>query len=143
MIETIAVITRIDNGRIWIKGLDAGACGACLKQSSCGTAALAKLLPKREFAIDDGFPCQVGDEVRVAIDDSHLLFGSILLYLLPLIVMLSGIALASALLPSHLGAEWLPEISLAILLLTFWAIHRFQRLLLRFWPISPNIIGKS
>ena len=143
MIEEIAVVTRIDNGRIWIRGRDAGACSACLKQADCGTATLAKLLPKREFAIDGSFSCRVGDEVRVAIDDSHLMFGSILLYLLPLIVMLSGIALSSTFLPPALGADWLPEIALAILLLTFWAIHQFQRQLLRFWPLTPKIIGKA
>lgn len=142
MVEEIAVVTRVDTGRIWIKGRGSGACGACVKQAGCGTAALGKLLPKREFVIESSLPVKAGDEVRVAIDDSHLVFSSVLLYLLPLLIMLSGIGLATWLLPGELAERWLPEIALITLLAAFWGIHKIQALVLRFWPFSPSIIGK-
>ncbi|MEQ1530119.1 MAG: SoxR reducing system RseC family protein [Methylococcales bacterium] len=142
MIEENAVVTRIENGQAWIKSLQSGACGGCLQQATCATSTLAKLLPKREFAVDCDMRLQVGDEVRVAVDDSHLLFSSLLLYLLPLLVMLLGVGLADAFLPTTVADVWLPEIALAMLLLTFVLIHRFQRLLVLHFCVKAQIVSK-
>lgn len=140
MIEEQAIVTRIEANQVWIKSLQSSACGGCVQQTSCGTATLAKLLPKREFALDCDLDLRVGDCVRVQIDDSHLILSSLLLYLLPLIVMLTSVGIANALLP--ILETWLPEISLATLLLTFWLIHRFHTPLLVRFSLKPLIIGK-
>lgn len=140
MIEEIAIVTRTDNGRVWIKSRQAGACGGCMQQDSCGTATMAKLLPKREFPVDCAMSFQIGDEVQVAIDDSHLLFGSFLLYLLPLAVMLICVGMAGAYLPQAVADDWLPEMALTILLLTFRLIHNFQKRLLLHFCLKPSII---
>ncbi|MDD2761461.1 MAG: SoxR reducing system RseC family protein [Methylomonas sp.] len=142
MIEEAAIVTRIDAGQVWIKALQGGACGGCIQQSTCGTAALSKWLPKREFAVDCDRSLNVGDRVTVAIDDSHLLLSSLVLYLLPILSMLGGVGLANVFLPETVADAWLPEISLAILLLTFWLIHRFQNLLLLHFCFMPQISGK-
>ena len=144
MIEETAIVTRIDNGRVWIKSRQSGACGGCMQKASCGTAALTNLLPKREFAVDldCAMRLQIGDQVRVAIDDSHLLFGSLLLYLLPLLVMLTGVGLANAFLPQAAAEAWLPETALSILLLTFRLIHLFQKKLLLHFCFKPAIIDR-
>lgn len=143
MIEETAVVTRIAAGQVWIKASQGGACGGCMQQSTCGTAALSKWLPKREFAVDCERNLKVGDQVTVAIDDSHLLLSSLVLYLLPLLTMLTGVGLANVLLPVSMADEYLPEIALSILLLTFWLIHRFQDLLLLHFCFSPQIIDKA
>jgi len=96
MIEETAIVTRIDGGQVWIKPQAAGACGSCMQQAACGTATLAKLLPKREFAVDCDLGLKTGDRVCVAIDDTHLLLSSLLLYLLPLLPMMVGVGLANA-----------------------------------------------
>lgn len=142
MIEEIAIVSRIVAGQIWIKSQLSGACGGCRQQTSCGTATLAKLLPKREFAIDCDMTLQVGDKVRVAIDDGHLLLSSLLLYLLPLLILLFGVVLASAFLPTTLVDDWLPEFALMLLLSVFWLIHHFQGLLLIHLCLKPQIVGK-
>ena len=141
MIEEPAVVTRIDNGQVWIKPSQSGACGSCMQQSSCGTASLSKWLPKREFAVDCDRILKVGDQVIVAIDDSHLLLGSLLLYVLPLLTTLVGVGLASTLLPYAVSDAWLPEIALSILLSTFWVIHYFQSFLLLHFCFRPQIVG--
>lgn len=141
MIEEIALVTRIDSGRVWIQSQQSGACGGCLQHSTCGTAALAKLLPKREFAVEYAMNLRVGDRVRVAIDDSHLLFSSVLLYLLPLLVMLAGMGLANAFLPAKIADAWLPEIALSWLIFAFWMIYRLQPLLLVHFSFRPHIVG--
>lgn len=142
MIEEGAVVTRIGQGQVWIKGLQSGACGGCAQLSSCGTAALAKWLPKREFAIECDQALNVGDQVSVAIDDSHLLLSSMVLYLLPLLIMFIGIGLAEIYLPESVAMAWLPEIALSFLLLAFWLIHRLQRPLLLYFCCRPEIVGK-
>jgi sigma-E factor negative regulatory protein RseC len=139
MIEEQAIVTRIEANQVWIKSLQSSACGGCVQQTSCGTATLAKLLPKREFAVDCDLDLNVGDCVRVQIDDSHLILSSLLLYLLPLIVTLTMVGFANTL---PMLETWLPEISLATLLLTFWLIHRFHAPLLVRFSLKPLIVGK-
>ncbi|MGR8941349.1 MAG: SoxR reducing system RseC family protein [Gammaproteobacteria bacterium] len=131
MIEEIAIVTRTGNGRVWLKSSQNDACGGCVQKASCGTAALAKLLPTRELEIDNRLGLQAGDRVRVAIDDAHLLSGSALLYLLPLLMMLGSVGLANAILPAATAAAWMPEIALSGLLLAFRTIHHLQKRLLR------------
>ena len=139
MIEEQAIVTRIEPNQVWIKSLQSSACGGCVQQTSCGTATLAKLLPKREFALDCELNLKVGDCVRVQIDDSHLSLSSLLLYLLPLIVTLTMVGFAN---PLPILETWLPEISLATLLLTFWLIHRFHAPLLVRFSLKPLIVCK-
>ncbi len=124
MIEEQAIVTHVEQGQVWIKSLQTSACGGCSQQAGCSTATLAKILPKREFAVDCNLNLQVGDSVRVQIDDSHLILSSMLLYLLPLIITLTIVCLANTFLP--MLESWLPEISMATLLLTFWLIHHFH-----------------
>ena len=134
MIEQQAIVTRVTQGRVFIKSLQSGACGGCSQQTSCNTATLAKILPKREFAIDCDLTVQVGDVVRVQINDSHLLFSSILLYLLPLVVTLTVVGFANTL---PILETWLPEISLSTLLFIFWLIHHFHTPLLVRFSLKP------
>jgi sigma-E factor negative regulatory protein RseC len=139
MIEEIATVTRTSNGRVWIRSRQNGACGGCMQQASCGTAALAKLLPNRELEVDSPLGLQAGDQVRVEIDGAYLLSGSVLLYLLPLLIVFAAIGLANAFLPAEAADAWMPEIALAGLLLAFRAIHHWQKRLLRF-GVKPVII---
>lgn len=128
MIEELAVVTRTAPGQVWIKSLQSSGCGGCMQQAGCATATLAKLLPTREFAVACELSLQPGDKVRVAIDDSFLLVGSLLMYLLPLVVMLVLVVSVNLLLPGI--ADWLPELAMSSLLLAFWCLHRLQGLLL-------------
>lgn len=142
MLEETAIVTRVTDGEVWIKSLQSGACGGCAQHSSCGTATLSKWLPKREFAVESDRPLKVGDQVRVGIDDSHVLLSSIVLYLLPIVVMLLGVGLATTFLPPAFCEAWLPELSLSLLLATFWVIHKLQNVLLLYFCFRPQIVGK-
>lgn len=143
MIEETAIVTRIIDGQVWIKSLRSGACGGCSQQTSCATATLSKWLPKREFCVECDLALTIGDQVRVAIDDSQLLASSVLLYLLPLLITFVGVGVANTYLPATITDAWLPEIALSLLLLTFWGIHRLQNLFLLFWCFRPQILGKQ
>jgi len=143
MSEETAIVTRRENGKVWIKSLQNSACGGCVQQASCGTAALAKLLPSREYSLDGGVDLNVGDKVCVDIDASTLLLGSAQLYLLPLLLMLAGVGLADRLLLPATANDWLPEIALSALLLAFALIHRLQTRLLHLFVLRTRGYRKS
>jgi sigma-E factor negative regulatory protein RseC len=142
MIEETAEVTRISDGQVWIKSLQSGACGSCMQHSTCGTATLAKILPKREFAVHSDMTLQVGNQVKVAIDDSHLIFSSLLMYLVPLVMMLLAVGSANFILTPNLAEAWLPEIALSSLLIAFFILHRFQSMLLLHFCFKPQIVEK-
>jgi sigma-E factor negative regulatory protein RseC len=142
MIEEQAIVTQVIHGQVWIKRLQGGACGGCMQQASCGTATLAKLLPKREFAVDCELSVQAGEQVVVAIDDAHLLSTSLLMYVLPLLAMLIAVGLANLALPVAVADVWLPAIALAVLLLAFWLIHRFQAAFMLHYCFKPRIVRR-
>ena len=142
MIEEQAIVTRIAQGQVWIKSLQTGGCGGCAQKASCATATLAKMLPKREFAVDCELSLQAGDQVVVAIDDAHLLSTSLLLYVLPLLAMLMAVGLADFALPVAIAEIWLPAVALSSLLLAFWLIHRFQGVFLLHYCFKPQVVRK-
>lgn len=143
MIEEEAVVTQLDDNQAWIKRLHSGGCSGCLQQSTCGTSVLSKLLPKREFAVDNDIALKVGDTVTVAVDDSQLLLSSFLLYLLPLLVMILAVILSNNLLPTASVDYWQPVIAISALLLTFYLIHRIQAVLLLYFCCKPQIVAKT
>jgi sigma-E factor negative regulatory protein RseC len=143
MIEEQAIVTRIAHNQVWVKRLHSGGCSGCAQQSTCGTSALSQFLPKREFAVDCASVFRVGDHVNVAIDDSHLLFSSVLLYLLPLVVMLASVTSARHFFPSELIENGLPFIALASLLASYYLLNRLQMVLLLYFCFKPQIVAKS
>lgn len=89
MLEESAVVTRVDDQFVFVKGLQSSACTKCHQQSSCGTSLYAKFLPNREMGLCSEIPLQVGDRVIVGIEETHLLKASLLMYLCPLLLMLT------------------------------------------------------
>ena len=143
MIEEEAVVTQLEDNQAWLKRLHSGGCSGCVQQTTCGTSVVSKLLPKREFAVDNDMTLKVGDKVTVAVDDSQLLFSSFLLYLLPLLVMILTVILSNTLLPTALVDYWLPVIAISALLLSFYLIHCIQAVLVIYFCNKPQIVAKT
>ncbi|MBK8815112.1 MAG: SoxR reducing system RseC family protein [Methylococcaceae bacterium] len=143
MIEEEAVVTQLEANQAWIKRLHIGGCSGCLQQTTCGTSVLSKLLPKREFAVDNDMALKVGDKVTVAVDDSQLLFSSFLLYLLPLLVMFIAVIATIKLFPTAFVEYWLPVIAIFALLFSFYLIHRIQAVLVMYFCSKPQIVAKT
>jgi positive regulator of sigma E activity len=118
--QQTARVTRIEPGRVWIVAAANHGCHSCAQHGSCGSAALAQALPQRELAVDCDLPLTVGAQVKVEIADAHLLQASFWVYGLPLCITLLSSALFS-LIPAF--QDWLPEITLCLLLLSFRAIN--------------------
>lgn len=95
MIKQKAIVTSIEEDVIWVEAQRQSTCGQCQVRQGCGTGLLAKHVGKRfsKIAVPKTVMVKVGQEVTVAIPEQALLHGAFLLYLVPLLLMLSFSAL--------------------------------------------------
>ena len=92
MIEEPAVVVEAGAGYAWVETQRRSACGACSASEGCGTAALAKVWGDRRARVRaiSALPLQPGDAVIVGLAEGALLRGSLLVYLLPIVLLLAG-----------------------------------------------------
>jgi sigma-E factor negative regulatory protein RseC len=104
LIETGRVVA-LDAQGLWVETIRQSTCGSCAAQKGCGHSLLNKISDgKRGYirvlsgkaAIGD---CAIDDQVRISIPEEVILRGSLVVYMLPLLCMLAGAALAVSLLP--------------------------------------------
>lgn len=98
MIEEPAVVVEAGDGYAWVEARRRSACGACSASEGCGAAALAKVWGERRSRVRaiSALPLQPGDAVIVGLAEGALLRGSLLVYLLPLLLLLAGALLGQA-----------------------------------------------
>lgn len=104
MLEEQVTVTAVDGQTAWVEAVPA--CGGC--SQTCASALLYKLGRRRPpLAVRCQLAVQPGDRVMIGIDERALLWGSLLVYMLPLCGLLGGAALAE-LLASAWGtvADW-------------------------------------
>ncbi len=136
MLEEQAIVTRVEGRQVYVKSLQTSACGHCVQKQSCSTALYAKLLPVREMALSSSLALSAGDKVIVAIEEQHLLRASLLIYLVPLLIMLTTVGL-------YQGPE--QEVALVAifsLAASLYVIHRLQNVFTHQLMSAPRIIKK-
>ncbi|SIT65901.1 positive regulator of sigma(E), RseC/MucC [Ectothiorhodosinus mongolicus] len=97
MIEEKARVIRVEeSGFAWVETQRQSTCGSCSVAKGCGTSVIAKMFSNRRAMVRviDPVGVSLGDEVMVGIEESALLRGSLLIYLLPLVFMLLAALLA-------------------------------------------------
>ncbi len=96
MIEETALVIDVKGSQALLQTQRKSTCQTCSVKAGCGTATLAKVVGRRstQFAVDNTLDVQPGDSVIVAIDENALVQGSLLIYLLPLIVIMAAGMLA-------------------------------------------------
>lgn len=95
MITEKAQVISIADEVLWVEAVRRSACGACVAEKGCGQRLLAKLSGKTvrlrvlpgEWALKDYRP---GEIVEIGIPDDVVVRGSLLVYMLPLVVMLAA-----------------------------------------------------
>lgn len=129
MIEETAVVAKIENNQVWVETRGAKACGGCHQKNTCSTSVLDKMIQKRPVAVDCDIELETGDEVVVGIEEGVLIRASLLLYLLPLLAMVTGGAAAQVLLPEGFDKADLVVAGTALgsLGMTLWLINKLQR----------------
>lgn len=106
MLTETGRVVAVESDGVWVETIRQSTCGSCAAQKGCGHGlmnrigdgrrSLIRALPGK-LAVAD---CQVDDEVRIAIPEDVILRGSLLVYILPLLLMLAGAAAGSAAYPA-------------------------------------------
>lgn len=96
LIEEKVQVLGVESEYLWVEGVQRSACHTCSAQHGCGQSVLAKLTarPVRlQISLDgrDARFFQVGQHVTIGIADHVVVRGSLLIYLLPLLLLLLGI----------------------------------------------------
>ncbi len=90
MIEETAIVVSSDNEQIIIETQKKTSCGSCRVNKSCGTGIVSNYFTPTpvEFKLKNTIQANVGDTIIVGINERIFLFGSFLMYILPLLFVL-------------------------------------------------------
>lgn len=133
MIEEIGVVREVQTDQeaqiIWVETQVKSTCGSCEAQASCGTGAIAKVFAKKrqKLKYDYAGDVLVGQKVKLGIPEESLLKASGLMYLLPLLVLITSALVAQSTLPMMgLTAEvWVILVAFSATGLSFSAIRYY------------------
>ena len=89
MITENATVVSIDNNQTWIETQRKTACGQCSASKGCGTSVLSKVVGNKlsKMRAINHIGARVGDEVIVGLNETFLLKGAFMTYLLPLLYL--------------------------------------------------------
>lgn len=106
MIEETAKVVSCQAEFAWVETNRKAACDSCSMNKACGTGALSKVFGEKKARIKaiNKAKAQAGDNVLIGINESALLRGSLMVYIVPLASML-GFALFGELLTGQLLIE--------------------------------------
>jgi sigma-E factor negative regulatory protein RseC len=98
MLETRAIIVQVEGQYALVRASQSNGCDLC-KGKACGAGNLSQLFcgKPRQFHVDNPINAGVGDEVVITVAEGAILRGIGLVYLLPLLLLVTGAMLGSAL----------------------------------------------
>jgi sigma-E factor negative regulatory protein RseC len=99
MLETRAIVVHVHGKDALVETKGGAGCGNCDSENGCGSSKLTQLFcsKPRQFRVRNESDAAVGDEVQITLPDGVLLRSSMLMYVVPLSLLLSG---------GMLGAHW-------------------------------------
>jgi sigma-E factor negative regulatory protein RseC len=91
MIEENGLIVATEGGEAWVETSRRSSCGSC-EAKGCGTGALSQVLGRRSqrLKVKNPIGAESGEQVVLGIEESALIRGSLAVYLVPLLALLSG-----------------------------------------------------
>jgi sigma-E factor negative regulatory protein RseC len=95
MLETRAIVVRVEGTEVIVEAMQGSGCGHCNSEKGCGTAARLFCSQPRRFRVRNEMNAGMGDVVQVSVADGVLLRSVAILYGLPLALMLAGALLGS------------------------------------------------
>lgn len=102
MLETRAIVVKVDGQNAMVRANTANGCGHC-DGKGCGASKLSGLFcsKPRQFEVRNQIDAVVGDEVIVTVADGAVFRGIGQVYLIPLILLIVGAIFGSSLSQSH------------------------------------------
>ncbi|MDP2805518.1 MAG: SoxR reducing system RseC family protein [Gallionellaceae bacterium] len=104
MLETRAIVIHVQGSDALVEAKGGGGCGNCDSENGCGSGKLSKLFctKPRQFTVRNEANAVAGDEVQITLPDGVLLRSSMLMYVLPLSLLMSG---------GMVGAHWANDVA--------------------------------
>lgn len=123
MIEETARVTRVDGSQVDVESVVKSGCSGCQQIDTCGSGQVAKGLGVRhmKLTLTTSLTLAPGDEVVIALPQSHLLSAAMQVYLLPLLAMIVAGAFGQFLLVE----QWQLHELFALLLAVFGGVAGF------------------
>jgi sigma-E factor negative regulatory protein RseC len=98
MIEEFAIVVAVDGGFAEVEPQRRATCDHCGAKGACGTSLIDRFLGRRplRLRVENGIAARVGERVILGVADAVLLRAAVAAYLVPLIGLILGAALALA-----------------------------------------------
>ena len=150
MIEEQAVVVKLEGKYAWLETQRQSSCGHCSVKEGCGTQVLGKFMGNKmaRMRCENLLNVSVGEKVVIGLDESAMLKGSLLLYLVPILSMIffSGAAVMLSQLSQYDLSSFTDLIAviaaffglLSGLIFSRFYVHRSNSNL----PIEPVILKK-
>jgi len=90
MIEETAVVVKCEGEFAWVEAQRKSACGQCGVNKACGTGTISRIWsqkPSKMKAINQA-QAQEGETVLIGLQESALVQGSLIVYLLPIVSLI-------------------------------------------------------
>jgi sigma-E factor negative regulatory protein RseC len=101
MITETGRVVGIEDKALWVETIRRSTCGTCAAQKGCGQGLMNKATDGRRNQLrvllgsQSAHNFELNDEVEISIPERALIAGAMMVYLLPLITMIVGMALGS------------------------------------------------
>ena len=144
MIEEHARVVAVEGQFAWVETGRAG-CKACARGSGCGVTTLAGFFGHRrpQFRVGNTLDAKVDDEVVIGVEEAALVNGSLLMYLLPL-VLLIGLAACGNAMGRQFASDYAEGLGIAFgvsgMALGFAGIRRFGQRILQSERYQPTML---
>ena len=99
MVEAQGQVVKVEDEFVWVETEIKSGCNHCSAKSGCGTGVLSGVLGRRrpQLRVQNSLGAKVGESVVVAVEESGVVTGSLVLYLLPLFMMMFGAVIGDSL----------------------------------------------
>jgi sigma-E factor negative regulatory protein RseC len=107
MLETRAIVIRLEGDDALVESTQGGGCGQCDSEKGCGSGKLTQLFgtQPRRFRVRNEAHAQPGAEVQISVAEGVLLRSALLMYVLPLLLLLIGGAIGGQFAQGEAGAD--------------------------------------
>lgn len=127
MLTERAIVIAYHQGKATVKCQSKNACSQCTAKNTCGTSALSELTgksPEHIFIVNSLIPLKIGQIVELGLQESSLISTALLLYIIPLMTLLSATLIANQIFSQEL---WGAIFILFCTALSFVLIHSHSK----------------
>ena len=132
MIEETATVVAVEGEYALLQTQRQSACQSCSVKAGCGTSVVSQVVGQRssQLKVENTLDVKVGDELVIGLLENSLVKGSLLIYALPILLMLSAGLLGDYLAQNYhynrdlLGAGFALTGLILSLPLVRWGINR-------------------